>query len=214
MPKIVFLENVKNLLSHDDGNTFKVIQRALNDLGYKIKTRILNATKHGNLPQNRERIYIVGFLDNKHFDKFEFPSEIPLTTKLFGDIIDISKQQNYNLYQTDKSSPSIKKMIEFVVEKNAVYQYRRYSVRKNMSGECPTLTANMGSGGHNVPLILDDFGIRKLSVTECFKLQGFPVPDLYKLPSDMSNSHLYHQIGNSVPVPVVKRIAEKIGEVL
>jgi DNA (cytosine-5)-methyltransferase 1 len=209
-PKVIFLENVKNLLSHDNGNTFSVIQKSLKDLGYHVKYQILNATTHGNLPQNRERIYIVGFLDDKACSKFKFPNEIPLTKKLFGDIIDITVKGDDKLYQTNLNSPSIKKMKDGITEKYIVYQYRRYAVRKNMSGECPTLTANMGSGGHNVPLILDNFGIRKLSILECFKLQGFPVPNDYKIPPKISNSSLYHQIGNSIPVSVVQRIASNI----
>lgn len=212
-PSVVFLENVKNLVSHDDGNTFKVIQSSLIDLGYHIKSKVLNATEYGNLPQNRERIYIVGFRDKAHCDKFQFPCKQALTTKLFGDIIDITQKQDQKLYQTNIASPSVRKMIAGITKQNIVYQYRRYTVRDNRSGECPTLTANMGSGGHNVPLILDNFGIRKLSVIECFRLQGFLVPTEYSLPM-MSVGHLYHQIGNSVPVPVVRRIAEKIQEAM
>jgi DNA (cytosine-5)-methyltransferase 1 len=212
-PRILLLENVKNLVSHDNGETFKIIQQSLKDLGYHIKYQILNATEYGNLPQNRERIYIVGFLDINYFNKFRFPDKILLTKKLFGDIIDISKKQESRLYQTNKNSPSIQKMEAGILEKNVIYQYRRYTIRKSKSSICPTLTANMGRGGHNVPLLLDDFGIRKLSITECFLLQGFQVPDSYKL-SNLSMGHLYHQIGNSVPVPVVKRIAEQIESIL
>jgi DNA (cytosine-5)-methyltransferase 1 len=212
-PPVVFLENVKNLVSHDSGNTFKVIQSSLTDLGYHIKSKVLNATEYGNLPQNRERIYIVGFLDKAQCDKFQFPDKQALTTKLFGDIIDITQKQDQKLYQTNLASPSIKKMIAGITKQNIVYQYRRYTVRDNRSGECPTLTANMGAGGHNVPLILDNFGIRKLSLIECFSLQGFVVPTEYKLPK-LSSGHLYKQIGNSVPVPVVRRIAEKIAEAI
>jgi DNA (cytosine-5)-methyltransferase 1 len=212
-PPAIFLENVKNLQSHDNGKTFRTIKMTLEKIGYHVKHTLLNATEYGNLPQNRERVYIVGFLDDRHYAKFQFPNKIPLTAKLFGDIIDISKKQDAWLYQTNIHSPSVKKMILGITEKYAIYQYRRYTVRKNMRGVCPTLTANMGSGGHNVPLLLDDFGIRKLSVEECFLLQGFPVPDIYRLPP-LAVGHLYHQIGNSVPVPVVKRIAERIGEVL
>ena len=80
-------------------------------------------------------------------------------------------------------------------------------MRENKSGECPTLTANMGTGGHNVPIILDDFGIRKLTPRECFNFQGFP--EDYKLPN-MSDSKLYKLAGNAVSVPVVQLIADRI----
>jgi DNA (cytosine-5)-methyltransferase 1 len=84
-------------------------------------------------------------------------------------------------------------------------------VRKNKSNVCPTLTANLGTGGHNVPLIFTKQGIRKLTPRECFNLQGFPLT--FKLP-DLANCHLYKQAGNSVVVPLVKRIAENILAIL
>ena len=80
-------------------------------------------------------------------------------------------------------------------------------MRKNKSNVCPTLTANLGTGGHNVPLIFTKQGIRKLTPRECFNLQGFPLT--FKLP-DLANCHLYKQAGNSVIVPLIKRIAENI----
>ena len=80
-------------------------------------------------------------------------------------------------------------------------------MRKNKSNVCPTLTANLGTGGHNVPLIFTKQGIRKLTPRECFNLQGFPLT--FKLPN-LANCHLYKQAGNSVIVPLIKRIAENI----
>lgn len=79
-----------------------------------------------------------------------------------------------------------------------------------MNNVCPTLTANMGTGGHNVLLILDGDRIRKLTPRECFRLQTFS--DDYKLP-ELANCHLYKQIGNAVTVNVIKRILEKMEEV-
>ena len=84
--------------------------------------------------------------------------------------------------------------------------------RENKSNVCPTLTANMGTGGHNVPLILDDFGIRKLTPEECVGFQGFP--DIFSFPDDISNASKYKQAGNSVSVPVIKRIAENMIEAM
>jgi DNA (cytosine-5)-methyltransferase 1 len=91
---------------------------------------------------------------------------------------------------------------------DTVYQWRRQYVRENKSGVCPTLTANMGTGGHNVPLVLTRHGIRKLTPKECFNLMGFPKS--FKLPKDMALSHLYKQAGNAVVVPVIERIARNI----
>ena len=97
------------------------------------------------------------------------------------------------------------------VSTNAVYQYRRNYVRENKKNVCPTLTANMGSGGHNVPIILDDKGIRKLTPRECFNLQGFP--SSYKFP-DISDLKLYKLSGNAVTVPVVELIANRLLKLL
>ena len=105
----------------------------------------------------------------------------------------------------------LKKSVTKNILTNTIYQYRRYYVRENKNNVCPTLTANMGSGGHNVPIILDDKGIRKLTPRECFNLQGFPVD--YKLP-EISTSKLYSLAGNAVSIPVVKLIANKIMELV
>ena len=91
---------------------------------------------------------------------------------------------------------------------DTVYQWRRVYVRKNQSRLCPTLTANMGTGGHNVPIIRDYHGIRKLTPEECLTLQGFPPS--FRFPKNMARSHMYKQVGNSVTVPVVKMIADNM----
>jgi DNA (cytosine-5)-methyltransferase 1 len=98
-----------------------------------------------------------------------------------------------------------------VKSKDTIYQWRRQYVRENKSNACPTLTANMGSGGHNVPLVKDDFGIRKLTPRETANFQGFP--KTFKLPK-LANSKLYHQFGNSVTVPLISKIAKQIVKVL
>lgn len=89
-----------------------------------------------------------------------------------------------------------------------IYQWRRIYVRENKSNVCPTLTANMGTGGHNVPLIKTEHGIRKLTPRECFNLQGFGAK--FDLPSNISNTQLYKQAGNSVVVPIIEILAKQI----
>lgn len=209
-PDVVFLENVKNLRGHDEGRTLRVIAESLLKEGYSIQSQVLNATEHGNVPQNRERIYIIGFRDPVASAHFEWPRQIPLTTKL-GDLIDFEEKVDDKYYYTS-DRPFFNLLIESVTESNKIYQWRRQYVRENKSGVCPTLTANMGTGGHNVPLILSRHGIRKLTPRECFNLMGFP--ESYLLPSDAPSSALYKQAGNSVVVPVVKRIAERISHAL
>jgi DNA (cytosine-5)-methyltransferase 1 len=207
-PSAIMLENVKNLKGHDKGNTFKVIKETLEKLGYYIKSEVLNSMKHGNVPQNRERIFIIGFLDKNKAEAFQFPEEIPLT-KSFKEFTAHEADQKY--YYNDK--PLYEKIKSDMNSKDTVYQWRRKYVRANKKGVCPTLTANMGRGGHNVPIIKNGKGIRKLTPRECFLLQGFP--SSFKLPEDkVSTSNLYHQAGNSVTVPVIERVAQEMKRVL
>ncbi len=205
-PKAILLENVKNLKGHDKGKTFKVIEKTLHELGYHIKFKVLNSMTYGNTPQNRERIFIIGFLDKKKAEAFDFPEEIKLT-KSFRDLTANEAEDKY--YYNNK--PLYEKIKNDINSEHTVYQWRRQYVRANKKGVCPTLTANMGLGGHNVPIIKNHKGIRKLTPKECFLLQGFP--ENFKLP-DIADSKLYHQAGNSVTVPVIERIAKNMMIVL
>ena len=208
-PQVFLLENVKNLVGHDSGNTFSVIKEALSSEGYYFRYQVLNSMEYGNVPQNRERIYVVGFRDKAFCDKFYFPEPIKLTKSIESIVKPYEKKDDKYYYEKSKYYDILK---DIVTKKNTVYQLRRVYVRENKKGVSPTLTANMGTGGHNVPLILDNYGIRKLTPYECFMLQGFP--ETYKLPDDMANSHLYKQAGNSVTVTVIERIAQNIVNVL
>lgn len=202
-PKCVVLENVKNLLTHDDRKTFSVIKQNLEDRGYHVCYKVLNTADITGIPHHRERIYIVGLKSKQAFDKFslDFPK---IEKKEISHFLETNVPSKY--YYTEKSS-TWNLIQTSVTKKNTMYQYRRVYVRENKSNECPTLTANMGTGGHNVPLLLDDTGIRKLTPRECFNLQGFP--SSYKLPS-ISDSSLYKLAGNAVSLPVVQLIANRL----
>jgi DNA (cytosine-5)-methyltransferase 1 len=209
-PEIVILENVKNLQNHNNGNTFKIIYDSLVSLNYYVKFNIINTHKVTNIPQNRERIYIICFKDVSLYNKFDF--QFPEIKN--KPIIDFLEPNIPNKYYYNNSSIIYDKLKENIVKNiinNTVYQYRRYYVRENKNNVCPTLTANMGSGGHNVPILLDDKGIRKLTPRECFNLQGFPKD--YKLPN-LSDSKLYSLAGNAVSIPVISLIANRITEFL
>ncbi|MDR3597721.1 DNA (cytosine-5-)-methyltransferase [Clostridium sp.] len=249
-PRILFLENVKNLKGHDNGRTYQVIKGELEKIGYIIKEHVLNTMDYSDLPQNRERIYIIGFLHQEDADKFNIFEDINEHKKIktledrvedIKKIIDytITKETHEKYYYTkdkypnyfiteeeyeelpaDKRKAERVNLDEQINEMYQFYQVRRgMYVRKNMSGVCPTLTANMGTGGHNVPLIKVNDGIRKLTPKEAFKLQGFLVGDGYNLPTDYkgkvySDSHLYKQAGNAVSVPVIEFLAKEILKVL
>ena len=206
-PSVVLLENVKNLVGHDNGNTFQVILGTLKELGYKVKHSVLNADEYGNMPQNRERIYIVGFLNEDEYRSFEFPDPLPLTKTIY-DVIGFDDKVDAKYYYTKAKYPKIyNAFTKISPQKGVVYQWRRQYVRANKSNVVPCLTANMGTGGHNVPLVYTDNGLRKLTPRECFNIQGFPSD--YILP-DIADGSLYKQAGNSVCVGVLERIAQNI----
>ena len=207
-PKAIFLENVKNLKNHDKGKTFKKIKKLLQQRGYIVFDKILNTKDITSIPQNRERIFIVCFKKELLGDiVFKFPSNNKKINSIKGyldDIFDEKLVYNEKFKHFNTLKDSIK-------NENTLYQWRRQYVRENKSNVCPTLTANMGTGGHNVPLLIKNGIIRKLSPKECFRLQGFP--DNFKLPKT-AYSHLYKQAGNAVTVPVIKEIAIRIKKVL
>lgn len=209
-PKYILLENVKNLKSHDKGNTFHIIYQQLTELGYFIKSSILDTDKFTHVPQHRERIYIIGFLDEEQYNAFDFD----FIQQPKGNIYDFLEKETHAKYYYDnrfKVFGEIEKTVVKHISENILYQYRRFYVRENKSNCCPTLTANMGCGGHNVPLLKDDFGIRKLTPRECFNLQGFP--ENYKLPN-ISDSALYKLAGNAISLPIVDLIVSKLENII
>lgn len=202
-PEYLFLENVKNLERHDNGNTFKVILHELEKRGYHVKYKVLNTCEYSDVPQNRERIYIIAFKNKSVCDAFEFPKK-STKHKPISAILDDSVEKNF--YYNEKS-PFFSILTKEMTKRDTVYQWRRVYLRENKNNVCPTLTANMGMGGHNVPLVLDSKGIRKLTPRECARFQGFP--ETYKFPV-IANSALYKQFGNSVSVPVIEAVAKEI----
>ncbi|MBR1889889.1 MAG: DNA (cytosine-5-)-methyltransferase [Alloprevotella sp.] len=210
-PKAVYLENVKNLYTHDGGRTFQIIKSTLEELGYAVFHKVMNATEYANIPQNRERIFIVCFdpLQVPRYKDFVFPEREPLV-RTIHDCIDYQTKTPRLFY--DERVGHIEEIRAGVVSKDTIYQWRRQYVRENKSKVCPTLTANMGTGGHNVPLILTDDGIRKLSPKECLNFQGFP-PE-YEFPSSISEAAKYKQAGNSVVVPLIRKVCQNIISVI
>lgn len=227
-PQAFFLENVKRLTTHDNKKTFTTIRQALTKAGYSFIPFVLNAARYTNIPQGRERTYMVGFRgESNYFYKtpikennldvagcslsksFTIPA-VESATKKITSFLDKSTVDKTDIYN-DKNNKIHERIREKVVSQETVYQYRRYFVRENKSNVCPTLTANMGGGGHNVPIILSSGVPRRLTPKECFNLQGFPKD--FELP-EITRGQLYKQAGNSVVVPMVQKIAKEMIRVL
>jgi len=208
MPRVVFLENVQNLMEHDNGKTFLVIYNTLAQFGYSVKYKVINATDF-NIPQNRARIFIVAFRDIEDCDRFSFPEAVPLETTI-NDIIDRSIKHD-DIYYYSSESRYFKQLTAKIVDKTGIYRIDDSGVATHKWNICPTLKANMGTYHDRVPIICDDFGIRKITPYECLALQGFPKN--YRFPK-IPMASAYKQCGNSVVVSVIRRIAENIMKVM
>lgn len=208
-PRIVFLENVSNLIEHDNGKTFLVIYNTLAQLGYSVKYKIINAAEV-NIPQNRARIFIVAFSDVSNCDCFSFPEPLPLNATI-EDILNRSIAQNEIYYYTSDNR-YFSQLNAKIVDKTGIYRIDDRGIATRKWDICPTLKANMGTYHDRVPIIRDDFGIRKLTLRECLDFQGFP-KDFY-FPNSITVNDAYKQTGNTVCIPVIKSIALKIKSAL
>jgi len=207
-PRVVLIENVKNLLTIEQGQAFQRVNSALEEQGYSTVHKVLNSTSFG-LPHNRERLFIFAFLEEKQASQYQFPKgkEDPPPLSIF---LEDFAPDAYYYSSRYKVWEIIKEGVVKPISTNTLYQLRRHYIRENKSGVCPTLTANMGTGGHNVPLLLDSKGIRKLTPRECFNLQGFPKEFALE---GIADSALYHLSGNAVSVPVVRALIAEVARV-
>lgn len=203
-PKVVFLENVANLMEHDDGKTFLVIFSSLAQFGYTVYYKVMASNEYGNLPQIRKRIYITAIHESIQ-QSYKHPEPVELTLKS-TDIIHRNERQNEIYYYNGKVLyPYFESKMK---DKHAIYRPTDTEVRWTKNQMCPTLTANMGTYPDRVPVVWDDYGIRKLTLRECLDFQGFPKE--FYFPNTITIEDAYKQIGNSVSVPVIKRIALQI----
>lgn len=209
-PKAFVLENVKGLLSHDKGKTLKTILDVLqNSLNYQVFYKVLNSKDYG-VPQNRERIYLIGFKDKSV--EFEFPTKIDdvvdLNSILDDDIrgSEISEIAKFNVAKNLKGH----KKYEDIKDKKLLlaYEIRKSKTTFRYDDLSPTLTAKMGTGGNNVPVLVNQ--MRKLTTRECLRIQGYP--DSYTI--EVNKAQSYKQIGNSVSVPVVSLLASEMNTIL
>lgn len=208
-PKVVFLENVPNLMEHDNGKTFLVIYNGLAQFGYSVYYRVLASNEYGNLPQIRKRIYIVAIRDDIADRVFVYPEQLPLTLQS-SDIIKRSEKQHEIYYYTEPEM--YQHLASHMNDRKAIYRLTDTEVRWTKNMMCPTLTANMGTHRDRVHVIWDDFGIRKLTLRECLDFQGFPKE--FYFPNSITINDAYKQIGNTVSVPLIKRIATEIRKII
>lgn len=207
-PSVVFLENVANLVYHDNGKTIRVIMSELLKRGYFIKHTVIDACNYG-MAQHRTRTYIVCFRDSSIAERFEFPKP-SCKIMVIKDIINSHILADKALY-FEKGTEKYCRLEKFIDDEDQLYRFSDYGIQKSKDGISFTLKANMGTWYDREPIIKDDFGIRKLSPNECFALQGYPMTfDLTGIPVRSA----YKQAGNTVCVPVVKSIADEIMRVL
>lgn len=217
-PKVLFLENVKNLAKHDDGKTLNTILRTLENLGYNVFSKVLNSSNFG-LPQNRERVYIVGFhnsINSKDF-KFPFPPNEPICLQHIlenepknAKIIERNDIEIYKNYSVSNSLFSEIELLNKPIQIGKVNKGGQGERIYHTLGHAITLSAYGGGIGSKTGLYLVNGKIRKLSPRECARVQGFP--DNFILNS--SDSQSYKQFGNSVSVNVLQHILVEISKIL
>ena len=205
-PRFVFLENVSNLMEHNEGKTFLIVHDVLADLNYSIRYRVLRASEYGGVPQIRDRIYIVAFRDQEDCDRFEFPDKMDLQLSI-EDVL-LRSQRKHDIYYYMQDDDFYKNASQIATRHDSIYRVYHDSIKVTQNKMCPTLTASMGISRNQVPLVVDDYGLRKITLQECLDFQGFPKE--YYFPNSITIDDAYKQVGNSVCVPVIKRIAEQI----
>ena len=202
-PKAFLLENVKQLQGHDKGNTLRVILEHLNNLDYAVDYKVLRAADFG-VPQNRERIYIVGF-DKNYFKlsetfSFQYPKPSHKKTRL-GDILEMNVDEKYTI--SDKLYQGhLRRKREHLIKGNGF----GFSLFNEDSSYTNTISARYYKDGSEILIDQKGKNPRKLTPRECARLQGFP--EYFIIP--VSDTQAYKQFGNSVAVPVVKAVAEEM----
>lgn len=207
-PRIILLENVENIIEHDNQKTFLTIFNSLSECGYDVKYRTLQPFDYAGIPQRRKRVFIVAFRDIDDCDAFSFPEKIEEKQSI-DRIIDFSQKQHASYYYQD-NHPSYPEL-EQKTKIGKIYSLKNDGSVYCSGTLCPTLIAGMGKFPDRIPVVKDSYGIRRLTVRECLRFQGFP--EGFNISRDNTIEDAYKQIGNSVCVPIVNRIAIEIAKV-
>jgi DNA (cytosine-5)-methyltransferase 1 len=210
-PKVLLLENVPYLLTHDRGRTYVRIVQEVQQAGYWFMPprnhAVLDTRVHTDIPQQRERLYMAA-LSWDHFDtnEFRFPDPVP-ENRDYRTFLDLdARAEDWCYFSAESKWGHLFAEAMETGDPQRVYHLRRYYVRQIKRPMVPTLTAHMGDGGHNVPVIQDSWGIRKLTPRECLRLQGINDGEIV-FPPSISRSQQYKQIGNAVTLPLVRKLA-------
>jgi DNA (cytosine-5)-methyltransferase 1 len=213
-PKILILENVKNLVKHDGGNTLEIILTVLKDLDYNVSFKVLNAS-HFGLPQNRERVYFVAFHNSFFEENFKFPERTNQLVSL-NDVLEsnsedakIIERDDINIYKKIDGSSSLFEETEIPNKPIQIGKVNKGGQGERIyhpNGHSITLSAHGGGVGAKTGLYLIDGSIRKLTRRECARLQGFPESFQF----DESKSQAYKQFGNSIAIDVLQHIIKNI----
>lgn len=195
-PSVVFLENVKRFRTHDGGNTFNVVKSTLEDMGYEVHAKVLNAKNFG-VPQNRERIYIIAFLGQTNF---QFPEGTGEKTRL-GNILEKKVDGKYTL--SDQLWAGHQRRKKGHTEKGYGFGY---SLFNHDSEYTSTISARYYKDGSEILIEQKGKNPRKLTPREAARLQGYP--DDFVIP--VSDTQAYRQFGNSVAVPVIRALAKEV----
>ena len=195
-PKVVFLENVKRLKTHDGGNTFEVIKGTLEEMGYEVHAQVLNAKNFG-VPQNRERIYIIGFLGKTNF---KFPEGV-IAKKILGEILEKKVDPKYTI--SDKLWAGHQRRKKEHIEKGNGFGYSMFNEKSEYTS---TISARYYKDGSEILIEQKNKNPRKLTPREAARLQGFP--EDFIIP--VSDAQAYKQFGNSVAVPVIMELAKRV----
>jgi len=212
-PSVIVLENSPNIRNGEGGSWFLELTKEIKKAGYWFRESScaeLDCFDLTHLPQKRKRLFMVAFsIDHFKNGKIDLSFTNNSNPKIIDDFIDFNGPQD-DFYYLDEENKYHQMISSKVEDKKCIYQLRKFLVREKELGVCPTLTANMGAGGHNVPFVVDSKGLRKLTEYECLKLQGFP--ERFVFPNKVIRSRRYMQVGNSIAVPVAKMLAERVKE--
>ena len=210
-PSVLILENSPYLRYGEGGEWFLELSKELKKAGYWFRNENaheVDAFDHTDLPQRRNRLFMLAF----NYDRFK-NGRVSLDLKHTEEVKDLARFIDFegevgDEYYLSPENRYYKMIAAKYIDRRRLYQLRKYMVRVKEPGECPTLTANMGLGGHNVPFLFDAKGLRRLTEYECLSLQGFPA--WFEFPPEVIRTKRYQQVGNSVVPAVVDMIGKGV----